>query len=265
MTSSVDAAEKFDAPPWQPVGARDFGELSKARFETINLVQWLARVANSYVEGDVPEQRIELEFRASDGALATKRFDPNLVLELRLQSLEMQFLEGGRPAPHIFDPDDRSPAEVEAWILVELLHRGISPEKFSKELPYPVAGLMSGDAPRHSPRSCGRGLAELAAWLKNAAAVLDAASRVAGIDSPRVVASPHTLALACISGREQNRARFGFQPGDGEQPEPYFYAAVGSAVEAIGRKRAILKASELLAGPDPAAAATRFLMRLADD
>ena len=258
MTSLVDAAEKFDVPPWQPVGAVDFGELSKARMETFNLVQWLARVGNSHVEDDVPEQRVELQFCASDGALATKRFGANLALELRLPSLEMQFLEGGSPAPHIFDPDDRSPAEVEAWILVELLHRGISPEKFSKRLPYPVAGLMSGDAPRHSPRSCGRGLAELSAWLKNAAAVLDAASRATGIDSPRVVALPQTLALACISG-EQNRARLGFQPGDGEEPEPYFYAAVGSAAGAIGNKHAILRASELLAEPDPAAAAIRWL------
>ena len=263
MTSSVDGIEKFDAPRWQPVGRGDFGELSKARLETFNLVQWLARLGNSNVEDDVPERRIELQFRAADGALATKRFGANLALELRLPSLQMHFLEGGRPAPHIFDPDDRSPAEVEAWILVELLHRGISAEKFSKRLPYPVAGLMSGDVPHHSPRSCGRGLAELTAWLKNAAAVLDATSRVADIDSPRVVALPQTLALACICGRDQNR--FGFQPGDGEEPEPYFYVAAGPAAGAIGNKRAILKASALFAKPDPAVAAMRFLMQLAND
>ncbi len=251
-------------PPWQPVDAGDFGELSKARFETFNLVQWLARVSNSNVADDVAEPRIELEFRASDGALATKQFDANLALELRLPSLELQFLEGGKPAPHIFDPDGRSPAEVEAWILVEVLHRGINPEKFSKELPYAVAGLMSGDAPHHSPRSCRRGLAELTVWLKNAAVVLDAASRVVRIDSPRVVALPQTLALACISRRQPNRTHFGFQPGDDEEPEPYFYAAMGSAVGGIGNRRGILKASELLAQPNPAGAAMRFLMRLAE-
>ena len=55
---------------------------------------------------------------------------------MRLPTLEMQFHEHGKPVPHILDPEEHSPAEVEAWMLVELLHRGVDREKFSKTLPY---------------------------------------------------------------------------------------------------------------------------------
>lgn len=262
MTSSVNATDRCEMPGWLPVGAGDFAELAKARLETFNLMQWLARVGNSTVECDLPEQRTELQFCLADGVIKTRRFGDNLTLALRLPGLNLQFLEYGRPAPHAFDPHERSPAQVEAWILVELLHRGIEPEKFSKRLPYQVSGLMSGDEVCHSPRSCGRGLVELTAWLQNAAAVLEAAARAAGIELPRVVVLPQTLALACIAGAGRNRTCFfGFQPGDDAESEPYFYRTAGSARGGAGDQRAILKACELRAEADPAATAMRFLRR----
>ena len=100
----------------------------KARELTLNIVQWLARIANSYVADRSTKDRVTLDFR-TDGSFVTKTFEHGLALELRLPSLEMQFQERGKLVPHILDPEERSPAEVEAWILVELLHRGLDRDK----------------------------------------------------------------------------------------------------------------------------------------
>jgi hypothetical protein len=257
MTSSVDSIAKstIGTVPWQTVGICALDELAKARWETINLIQWLTRIADSYVPDDTPQRRTELEFRASNSAFVTKPFDQNISLELRLPSLQMQFLKDDKPAPHIFEPQEHSPAEVEAWILVELLHRGIDREKFSKRLPYAITDLMSGDEPEHSPQACQDGLKELAAWFQNAAAVFEAAAHSAGGDDVRSICLPQTLALSCASGPGWKPADFGFLPGDGEDPEPLFYTSSAGA----GGKRTILKASELLAAADPSAAALTFL------
>jgi hypothetical protein len=238
------------APRWPAIEACDREVLVRARTEAINLVQWLARIANSFSAGATPEERILLEFRSTDGAFVTKPFDRDMAVEMRLPSLEMQFLEGGRPVPHIFDPEEHSPAEVEAWLLVELLHRGLDRTKFSKNLPYSVPGLMTGDAEDHSPQACRQGLTQLAAWFRNAAAVLGSAD---GAGKARVVCLPRTLDLVCLSGRGCEAA-VGFSPGDAQNPEPSFY--VGAA---NGRQRSILTASQLAAESDPATTATTFI------
>jgi hypothetical protein len=252
MTSSADTAAKptAHAPRWHAIEAGGRESLVRARTEAINLVQWLARIANSFAAGATPEERILLEFRAADAAFVTKPFDHDVAVEMRLPSLEMQFLEGGRPVPHIFDPEEHSPAEVEAWLLVELLHRGLDRARFSKNLPYSIHDLMTGDAEDHSPQACRQGLTQLAAWFRNAAAVLAAAD---GSGKARVVCLPRTLDLVCLSGGGCEAA-CGFSPGDAQQPEPFYYVGAANS-----RQRPILTMSELAAESDPATAAMRFI------
>jgi hypothetical protein len=262
MINSVNAvgSSATSFVPWPTVGTDDLDALAKARTQAINLVQWLARIANSYVTEGPPERRTELEFRASAAALFTKPFDKSLALEMRLPSLEMQFIDNGNPVPHILDPEEHTPAEIEAWILVELLHRGVDRDKFFKKLPYTIPGLMSGDAEDHSPQSCQQGLTQLIAWFQNAAAVLSAASRDAGAADVRIVCLPQTLNLKCISGAGMIQADIGFSPGDMQNPEPFFYANSGASIgSAEAKSRSVLKASKLLAERDPAAAALKFL------
>ena len=79
--------------------------------------------------------------------------------------LHMQFLEHGRPAPHVLDMDDRSPAHVEGWILVELLHRGVDRERFSKALPFEVQNAMWGDHEKFSTADYEAEIAALSQWL----------------------------------------------------------------------------------------------------
>ena len=262
MTSSADMAAKSVINPtrWRFVATGDPQALAKARVETINIVQWLARIANSYVTARARDERVLLVFRAADAAFVTKTFDDGLSLEMRLPSLEMQFLENGRAAPHILDPEEHSPAEVEAWLLVELLHRGVDRTKFMKKLPYSIPNLMAGDAEDYSPQSCWKGLTELVAWFQNAAVVLDAAARASIAAKVAIVCSPQTLELSCIMDSGSKPAGFGFSPGDGQSPEPYFYRNTSARNSSTGSgKRSILTASQLLAENDPATVAITFM------
>jgi hypothetical protein len=248
------------AAKWRTLGTVDLVALATARVEMINLAQWPARIANSYLKDGTPERRTDLEFHPVDAAFVTKQFATGVSLEMRLPNLEMQFLDNGRPVPHVFDPEEHSPAEVEAWILVELLHRGIDRENFLKALPYTIPHLRSGDAKDHSPQSCQKGLTQLMTLYQDAASVLNAAACVAGTEKIRIVCLPQTLELTCVSGLAAKQSDFGFSPGDAENPEPYFYANIGSTNGPVaGTKRSILAASTLSAEKDPAAAAMTFI------
>ena len=243
--------------PWRPLAADDGEELERARIEALNLVQWLARIAHSYVTGRSPEYRIDLDFDAADASFTTQPFADGAALQMRLPDLQLQFLAGGEPVPHIFDPDGRSPAEVEAWILVELLHRGIDREKFSKQLPYAIAGLMTGDAVDHETQACRQGLTLLTAWFGNAATVLEAVARASGATTPRIICLPQTFALTLAPDSGGPRIGLGFSPGDRENPAPYFYSGgAGNDGSPPGRR---IAAAALLTQDDPARAAAMLL------
>jgi hypothetical protein len=263
MTSLAKTVARpaVDYAGWQSVRPLDLEVLSRARAETINLLQWLARIANSYVLGGSSEDRLYLEYQPAAANFVTKAFSTNLTLALRMPALKMQFQENGKPVPHIFDPEDRSPTEAEAWILVELLHHGIDRARFMKELPYCVPGLLTGDATNHSPESCQQGLTQLTAWFRKAAAVLDAVASTSGAEQTCIVCGPQTLGLSCLSNNGSVGPDIGFSPGDEQNPEPYFHRRrPGKNGSGAGRGRAILTATELLTARDPAATAFDFLM-----
>lgn len=244
MTSSAEfAAPSMWPAHWLALHRDDKKIFVKARKQTLDLVQWLARVANSYVAAGLPQDRVTLNFR-SDGAFVTKTFDRDIALEMRLPTLEMQFQEHGKLMPHILDPEEHSPAKVEAWILVELLHRGLDRDKFSKTLPYRIKNLMSGDAEDYSPQACAAGLTQLATWYRGAASVLS--------NDGRVVCLPQNLMLVAAPGHGTPAA--GFSPGDAQHDDPYFFVDTGN-----GGKRRLLTASELSKEKYPAAAAAQFI------
>ena len=247
ISSASTKAKPIMAPVWEEIPDGDTREFALARSETLNLVQWLARIANSYVLAPLSDERVILEFRSANPAFVTQEFQGNTALELRLANLEMQFLDHGRPVPHIFNPEEHSPAKVEAWLLVELLHRGIDRTKFSKKLPYTVPNLMSGDAEDHSPMACQNGLVQLAVWFRNAASVLASIRSGSGI-----IVFPQTLTLACNS-KNKTELDYGFSIG-GENTEPHFFAKGAGS-----RKRSILKASQLRGERAPGIAAAQFI------
>ena len=255
MTNTPDprSAPTKGSAPWRSLTAGDSEEFSRARNEALNLVQWLARIAHSYVTGGAPERRTDLDFDATGASFTTQSFADGASLQMRLADLQLQFLAHGKPVPHIFDPNGRSPAEVEAWILVELLHRGIDRKKFSKALPYAISGLMSGDDVDHETQACRDGLTLLAARFGNAATVLETLARASGAANARIICLPQTFALTLAPDSGRPRIDLGFSPGDRENPEPYFYAGgiAGDGSQPAQR----IAAAALLAQDDPARAA----------
>jgi hypothetical protein len=138
--------------------------------------------------------------------------------------LVLQFREHGRPVPHRIDLDGRSPAKVEAWILVELLHRQRDRDRFSKTLPFEIAGQMLGDAVDFTQEEHADALAELSRWHANAATLL----QQVGGKGAAIVCSPCHFDLAVVlpvDGRRDALVRAGFVPGDERDPSPFFYVA----------------------------------------
>ena len=60
----------------------EFVELERAHKEALNVVQWLARMACSYVTSGDPERRVDLDYRAAEAALTTKTFAEDMALRV---------------------------------------------------------------------------------------------------------------------------------------------------------------------------------------
>ena len=223
---------------WRPVGSIDPRELGQGRHQAHNAVQWLARMARSYIEPAEDDGHTALDWVASDDALVTKEIAPDIVLEFRLPELIMQFKEGGKRVSHQFDMDDRSPAEAEAWLLVELLHRGVDRDKLSKDLPYSLPGMMVGDAVHYNRLETEASLRELAQWYANGASAIDAVCKEFGAaDGPTVVCRPRYFDLVgsvpqSNGGGQSSVVKVGFAPGDGHYGEPYFYVVAEPELDA---------------------------------
>ena len=229
---------------WPNISTVDANKHNAARRQAHNAVHWLVRLANSYTEpGDVSGQA-PLVWDASDNVIMTKPFLDKYSVELRVGPLEMQFREGGKPVPHTLDFEERTPAHVEAWVLVELLHRGIDRSRFSKSLPYAPKDLMTGDSEEHEAEAYKDELAVLDGSFRAATAVLKELRGLSDIGIaadaaiscwPETFQIGHEIALPPGSGASV--LRVGIAPGDGVRPDPYFFVGTGQQAEAAAFAR----------------------------
>lgn len=201
---------------WGAAGEQDPARLAEARTQLVSAVQWLARVEHSYVVRDAGGP-FSLHWSDDRGALATHGFADEVVLELQIDRLVMQFTERGRPSDHLIDVDERSPAHVEAWILIELLHRGVDRDRFSKDLPYDTSELFNGDGVEFSPSEYTAELSALSALFRNAVEVM----RQASDERSGVRIFPGDLNVEGNAGDKV----IGFSLGDESVPEPHFYVS----------------------------------------
>ncbi len=261
----------MSAVTWLPVGVPDPKKLSEARHQAHNAAQWLARVAHSYMRPEPEHAHTRLRWDAQRRALVTQDFLPRLTLELRLANLALQFREGGKAVPHVIEIDDRTPAEVEAWVLVELLHRGVDRDRFSKALPYEMPDLMTGDAIPYMSETLEAALGELAAWFANAVSVL---ARIADEHHP---AAPGASAVWCwpevfhmallLPARADEAAagqmlRAGLALGDAHHADPHFYV-IPHDPEALADDcpGSILTAAAVASSGRPAESVLEFLRK----
>lgn len=246
----------MSALAWRPVGAVDPRRLGQARRQAHNAAQWLVRLAHSYMAPQPDAGHTLLRWDPQRQALLTQEFLPRLTVELRIPEPALQFREDGRAVPHVIEIDDRTPAEVEAWVLVELLHRGVDRDRFSKSLPYAMSDLMTGDAVRYVAEPLTAELDELAAWFANAASVLAAIEQqppptpitAAVWCRPKVFDLAMLLPLRPQHTSNAAMLRAGFSPGDGGGgDQPYFYVAFHEPkAGATPRPDTVLTAASLL-------------------
>lgn len=224
--------------------------LAEARMQLHSVVQWLARVARSYGR-ESDERNLILQWR-NDGTIFTQALEGDLGLELKLPDLIMQFTESGAPSRHEIDLEERSPAHVEAWILIELLHRNMEREKFSKDLPYDVSGLMAGDGVEFSPNDYEQELGELTNCFRNAAVILSRTGRSDGGSTHPIRFLPQDMSIEVSTSPTEGAAIsdriFGFAPGtEADNPEPYFF--IGRASQgARSVREALLPVSAIPSG-----------------
>ena len=91
MTSSVEfVADSAWPAPWLKSHHDETESFVKARELTLNLVQWLARIAYSYVADRSSKDRLILDCR-SDGSFVTKTFDTVSRLSYACRALKCSF------------------------------------------------------------------------------------------------------------------------------------------------------------------------------
>ena len=247
----------MSAVTWLPVGNANPKELSEARHQVHNAAQWLARAAHSYMRPQPEHAHTWLRWDGQSRALVTQEFLPKLTLELKPADLTLQFREDGKAAPHIIELDDRTPAEVEAWMLVELLHRRLDRDRFSKALPYEIPNLMTGDAIPYMSENLRTALAEVSAWLANGASVL---TRIAEECFPggSVWCWPEAFHVVLLPPARTDASpsrplvRAGLALGGANSGEPYFYVTPRDPGSA-------LTAASLLSSEQPASRVLEFL------
>lgn len=220
---------------WSPADRQAADRLSEARVQLLSAAQWLARVERSFGPEDD-----DLTLRWSDErmAIATRAFASDIRLELQIDDLVMQFTEGGKPSDHEIDIEERSPAHIEAWILIELLHRGVDRDSFSKDLPYDTSAMLNGDGVEFSPGEYKTELRALGALFREAVLAIGAAAS----DRGSIRISPRDLAVEAETGGRV----IGFSLGDEMIAEPFAYVkGAAGAADAEASATAILRASEI--------------------
>jgi hypothetical protein len=227
-TSGNAAMETVNLPP---VAKTDAARMAQARRQIHNGAVWLARMANSYLPPEADQRHLRLTWLA-ESALASQTFGNGLSLRLKLPELHLQFLEDGVPVKHVFDMEDHTAAETEAWILVELLHRGVERERFSKNLPFEIATPITGDSEKYAPESVAHELSLLTSWLSAGAMIIGELTRNQA-SSPTVATAtvwmePEPLRLGGLVASPKGvdavpLQRIGFSLGDQRTAEPYFF------------------------------------------
>ena len=135
---------------WPPVSVFGTNQFTQARIEAHNALFWMARGTNSFLKPAPNDGHLSLFWHKDTSNFRTRTFDGDLQIGINFPDLELYFCEGGQKVPHSFWMDDRTPAFVEAWYLVELLHRDRDQSKFSTELPFSSQYMLMGDTEDHN-------------------------------------------------------------------------------------------------------------------
>lgn len=225
---------------WPPANAT-LDEVQEAFSQAHSAVQWLARMVNSFSVPASDGSHLHMRWHADDAIIETATFAENTSVEMRLPGMVLQFLESGSRTKHEVELDDKSPAQIEAWTLIELLHRGIDRDAYSKHLPYDVSHLLGGDAQDYQTFGREQAFADMTAWMRHAAKLLETISTHAKNnklgETSNIRFAPETFSLFTRIHPEGERpavgsfVEIGFCGGTAPSQDPHFYAVTPHGAE----------------------------------
>ncbi len=232
MTSANKTPSSATWPP--NTAAPD--ELQDAFQQAHSGVQWLARMVNSFCLPASDGSHLHMSWGEDRAVIETTHIVDATAVQMRLPEMALQFVEQGAPTLHPVELDDNSPAQIEAWTLIELLHRGIDRDAYSKDLPYDVSHLLGGDAHNYETLDRERAFQDMTDWLVLAGDLLRTVAAEAsanGLGEPSDVRfSPEHFSLFVRLHPNNGRpavgsyVELGFCAGNTADMGPHFYSAL---------------------------------------
>lgn len=207
-------------------------KFQNACHEAHNAIFWMSRGANSFLPSAPENEHLHLFWHKASGNFRTKLFEKKLQIGLNVPDLELYFCEDGVKVPHSFWLDDKTPAFVEAWYLVELLHRDVDQSKFSTKLPFGSPSMLMGDTQDHKASDYPQELEALNRCIIKTINLLEnisiARSQIKNLSFKQnsVVLEPETFTIELEIFSDKNKGKtvkIGFNLGDRLRPGPFFF------------------------------------------
>src|SRR5436309_2657056 len=141
----------WKGPPmgkWKPLRTIERGRLSEARLAAHCAVQWLARAARAYIPPRADDSHTNLGWDQALGGLTTHPLPDGSRLALHITDMTLLLL-GARSGE--LSLQDRSDADIRAWLALRLSAKGLDPSALDKPLPYdmPACRARKDPAPLH--------------------------------------------------------------------------------------------------------------------
>jgi hypothetical protein len=259
---------------WRPLRPCDPARLSAARQQAHHATQWLARTARAYVPPRPDDGHTSLGWDDAFGGLMSHPLPDSTRLGLRIADLSLALCDADARSPaDLFPLAGRCDPDACAWLMGHAGMRNLDPGALDAPLPYRLAERAGGDTYAADAEALGA----LATWFANANAALGAARAhivARQLDAPPVRCWPHHFDLDTLVTVAPSRTTgVGFEPGDDNYDEPYFYVSVYPAPDVarlpalppIGHwhttnfTAAVAPAQRILAAKDQGAEVAAFL------
>jgi len=222
----------MDKALWKPLRTVERLRLTQARLAAHYAVQWLARAARAYIEPKADDGHTNLGWDRALGGLTTHPLADGSRLALRIADLTLLLLG---PDASELSLNNRSDADIRAWLGPRLSAKGLDSFALDKPLPYDMPASLIATGGRYLLDDLEPALGGLAGWYDNASWALEDIRQdlvAHGLRAPPVRCWPHHFDLDTLVYFDPQNTRsmgVGFSPGDGYYDEPYFYVSIHPA------------------------------------
>ena len=224
--------KNYSFSSWPDTAVFQTRQYRNARVEAHNALFWMARASHSFLQPTPENTHLYLSFDSESVDFRTQIFGDDIQIGLNLCELELYFCEKKEKAPHSFWLDEKTPAFVEAWYLVELLHRGLDPEFFSTSLPFHSKDMVMGDTQDHNASLYKTELLALTTCIMNTIPILEQLTHQL-IKNNKIPDVPHKIALepetftlffsGILSGESNQKITAGLSAGDNLRQAPFLF------------------------------------------